>query len=218
MLQWYFWSHSLLNIFIFPLSFRKNKVVTKLIFSPRFEGKIQSFRILFVLNVIAKSLLRDAFFSDIFAICVPFHWQPIPINQLGSDITADKQILIFNLYLFKCFCTFPYGKRCKERGKQRENTNEEFCGLRSIPSYAEEVNSAFGLNVLRSTGSISRDCMTHFSSSWVLSRGLWASATQLCRQVVSDEVLASFPVLILLVTMVRWAELKYPVCGFTYRE
>ena len=60
------------------------------------------------------------FFSDIFAICVPFHWQPSPTNQLESDITAYKLILIFNLtYLFKNFCTFPYGKRCKERGKQR---------------------------------------------------------------------------------------------------
>lgn len=48
--------------------------------------------------------------------------------------------------------------------------------------------------------------------------GALGQATQLCRQVKSNEGLASFPVLIQLVTMVRWTELKYPVCGFTYRE
>lgn len=35
-----------------------------MIFSPRFEGKTQSFRMLFVLNIIAKSVWRDAFPFD----------------------------------------------------------------------------------------------------------------------------------------------------------
>lgn len=46
----------------------------------------------------------------------------------------------------------------------------------------------------------------------------WISVTLLGREVASNQRLASFPVLVKLVTMVRWAELKYPVCHVTYWE
>lgn len=100
---------------IFPLFFRRNKAVIKLIFSPRFEVKTQSFRMLFVLNLIAKSVLRDAFTSNIFAIWVPFHWHslwrrarqgqgqhdlilPHCLESVGIPaIIADKQMCVQSL-------------------------------------------------------------------------------------------------------------------------
>lgn len=119
MLQRYFWSHSLLNIFNFPLFFRRNEEVTKLIFHLALRIRhraLEYFLYSTWLTNLCKEILsfQTSLQSMLLSSGSPFGKESdsakinmlwfllIPINQLPSGNTADKQILIFSLNYHLC--------------------------------------------------------------------------------------------------------------------
>lgn len=88
--------------------FRRNKTVNELIISLRFEGKMYSFRILFISNLLKLVCFLYKHLCSLFSLpqqplwrgvsqCQQLWFWSVLINQLESDITSDKQILVFNL-------------------------------------------------------------------------------------------------------------------------